>query len=190
MFGSMSRSAIACCALAWLSSCAITPRQAPVATRDALTLGAWQARGRIAVAGPEGGGSGSFTWSQRGATGEISMRGPIGIGNVQLLLSDSSLRVRTGDGQEFEAESAQEELAMRLGARVPTNELRYWMVGVPAPGEHQWEHSDGTSTLVQHDWRIDYQRFGITGGVRLPLKLLAVNGRARVRIVIDRWQVQ
>lgn len=184
------RPIIACCAFAWLTSCAVAPREPQVVTRDAAELRDWHARGRIAVAGPEGGGSGSFTWSQRGETAEIQMRGPVGIGSVQLMVSGQSIRIKTGDGQEFEAEPAQEELAARLGAHVPAQDLRYWLVGVAAPGEHRWSTSAETATLLQQNWRIDYQRFGVTSGVRLPLKLVAVNGPAKVRIVIDRWQVE
>lgn len=181
------RRVLACVAFAWLSSCAVAPQ---VATRDASELREWQARGRIAVAGPEGGGSGSFTWLQRGETADIHMRGPVGIGSVQLQLSPQSMRIKTGDGREYEAEPAQEELAARLGAHVPAEDLRYWLVGVAAPGEHRWLSAGETATLLQQSWRIDYQRFGVTAGVRLPHKLVAVNGPARVRIVIDRWQVE
>lgn len=190
MRGRSLRFAAACFVAAWLSACAVAPRELPIATRDASELREWQARGRIAVAGPEGGGSGSFTWSQRGESAEINMRGPVGIGSVQLTLSANSIRVRTGDGQEFEAEPAQDELAARLGARVPARDLRYWMVGIAAPGEHFWTTSADTTTLTQQDWRIEYRRFGVTDGVRLPLRLEAVNGPAKVRIVIDRWQVE
>jgi outer membrane biogenesis lipoprotein LolB len=63
------------------------------------------------------------------------------------------------------------------------------LVGVAAPGEHQWSSVTDTATLTQQDWRIDYQRYGVTDGVRLPLKLVAVSGPAKVRIVIDRWKV-
>ena len=190
MRGWSLRFAAAGCALAWLSSCAIGPRETQVATRDASELQEWRARGRIAVAGPDGGGSGSFTWWQRGENAEINLRGPIGIGSVQLALSANSIRVRTGDGQEFEAEPAQEELAARLGAHVPARDLRYWMVGLAAPGEHRWTTSADTATLTQQDWRIEYRRFGVADGVRLPLRLEAVNGPAKVRVVIDRWQVE
>ena len=115
------------------------------------------------------------------------MRGPVGIGSLRLAVSDQSLRIETADGQTLEADEAQAELTARLGAFVPARDLRYWLIGVAAPGDHQWT-ADAT-ILMQQDWRIEYQRFGVTDGVRLPLKLVAVSGPAKVRILIDRWKV-
>jgi outer membrane lipoprotein LolB len=175
-------------ALVTFSGCAVAPRVA-APTRDASELTHWQASGRIAVAGATTGGSGSFTWVQSGAQAQVQMRGPVGIGGLRLTMSDQSLRIETADGQTFEADEAQAELAARLGAQVPARDLRYWLVGLAAPGEHQWSTAADTATLTQQTWRIDYQRYGVTTGVRLPLKLVAVSGPAKVRIVIDRWKI-
>jgi hypothetical protein len=47
--------------------------------------------------------------------------------------------------------------------------------------------------LLQDDWRIEYQRFAINEGVRLPMKWVASSSTAgvivKVRVVIDRWHV-
>jgi outer membrane lipoprotein LolB len=172
-----------------LAACTTTATRT-IATRNVEDLSAWQARGRIAVSGVESGGSGSFVWSQHGASTDIQVRGPVGVGSVQVSLQGSVLRIKTSDGQAFEAADAAAELEARLGASVPTDELRYWMVGRAAPGEHQWTVGDETATLIQQAWRIDYQRYAITQGVRLPMKLVAASGATKVRIVIDRWTVE
>jgi outer membrane lipoprotein LolB len=189
----VGRAALACvyCVAASMaiSACAYTSRVTEAPARDAVELNDWQASGRIAVSGASSGGSGSFTWVQRGNQSKVQMRGPVGIGSLRLMLADQSLQVETSDGQTLSAEAARLELANRLGAEVPTQDLRYWMVGIAAPGEHQWTTGVDTATLVQQDWRIDYQRYGVTSGVRLPLKLVAINGPAKVRILIDRWIV-
>jgi outer membrane biogenesis lipoprotein LolB len=99
------------------------------------------------------------------------------------------MRIETADGQVFEADEAQSELTARLGAFVPARNLRYWLVGTAAPGEHQWISGTDTSTLTQQDWHIDYQRFAVTSGTRLPMKLIATSGPAKVRILIDRWNL-
>jgi outer membrane lipoprotein LolB len=176
--------------LVMVTGCTLAPRIPETPTRDAASLTEWQASGRIAVAGASTGGSGSFTWSQQGAQAQIHMRGPVGIGSLRLTLSDQVMRIETADGQTFEADEAQSELTARLGAYVPARDLRYWLVGVAAPGDHQWSTAADTATLTQQEWRIDYQRYGVTDGVRLPLKLVAVSGPAKVRIVIDRWKVE
>jgi outer membrane lipoprotein LolB len=173
--------------MATLSGCSLTPRIEPVTNREPSELTDWQASGRIAVAGANTGGSGSFVWLQHGARAQVQMHGPIGIGSLKLTLTDETIRIETADGQIFEADEAQSELTARLGAYVPARNLRYWLVGIAAPGDHEWSSSAEITTLTQENWRIDYQRYGVTSGTRLPSKLVAVNGPARVRIVIDRW---
>ena len=173
-----------------LVGCTLPTRAPDVITRDALQLRAWQANGRIAVSGAEAGGSGSFTWQWSGRESQVNLRGPVGVGSLRLLLADDALSVQTGDGRELVAEEARTELTARLGAVIPTSQLRYWLVGVPAPGEHAWTATADTALLEQQDWRIDYQRFAVWQGVRLPMKLQATSGSAKVRIVIDKWKVE
>jgi outer membrane lipoprotein LolB len=170
-----------------LSGCATAPKQS-VPVRELGAIQHWQASGRMAVSGAESGGSGSFNWKQMGEAATVQLRGPVGVGSLRLQIDDRNLRIETGE-QVLEADAAQDELLARLGARVPTQALRYWLLGLPAPGDHAWVTTGANATLEQNAWRIDYQQYGITDGVRLPTKLVATSGAAKVRIVIDRWRL-
>lgn len=169
--------------------------EAPPAGIDLAQLDHWQARGRLGVSGPQNGGSGSFDWQQRGDRTELQIRGPVGVGSVLLQLrgdpASPELKLETADGRKLEAAAAWDELEARLGASVPAGNLRYWILGLAAPGEHQWHEptSDGVVTLEQGGWRIDYQRYSTEPGARVPVRMTASNGEARVRIVVDRWQL-
>ena len=179
------------------AGCAVTPKQpagAP-ANVDLAQLDQWQARGRLGVSGPETGGSGSFDWQQRGDRTDLQIRGPVGIGSVRLQLrgdpASPDLELETGDGRKLESTDAWNELESRLGVQVPAGSLRYWILGVAAPGEHVWHEAapDGSVMLEQGGWRIDYQRYSTEPGARVPVKMSASNGAARVRIVVDRWRL-
>jgi outer membrane lipoprotein LolB len=181
--------------LCMLSACAtVAPRTAALPA-DLNDLERWQAEGRLGVSGPETGGSGSFEWLQRGDRAEIQIRGPVGVGSVRLELRGEGtrpdLRLQTSDGRTLEAQAAWDELEARLGAAVPAGQLRYWMLGLAAPGAHEWTEAPegGVATLEQSGWRIDYQRFSTDPGARVPVKLKAASGDARVRIVVDRWRL-
>lgn len=169
--------------------------EAPPAGVDLAQLDHWQARGRLGVSGPENGGSGSFDWQQSGDRTQLQIRGPVGVGSVLLQLrgdpASPELKLETADGRKLEAGAAWDELEARLGAPVPAGNLRYWILGLAAPGEHQWHepNSDGVVTLEQGGWRIDYQRYSTEPGARVPVRMTASNGDARVRIVVDRWQL-
>lgn len=182
--------AVVACAL--LAGCAGAPRiEGPV---DLQTVDRWQAHGRLGVSGAEGGGSGSFEWSQQRDRADVQIRGPVGIGGVRLHVegdtSQPHLSLETSDGRRFESAAAWDELEARLGASVPAGKLRYWMLGLPAPGEHHWTTGATAEirVLEQDGWRIEYQQFADQQGTPIPTRIRASSGEARVRIVIDRWQ--
>lgn len=177
------------------AGCTTAPTRPVAVPADLHDLDRWQARGRLGVSGPESGGSGSFDWQQRGDRADVQIRGPVGIGSVRLQMRGDSakpaLKLETSDGRTLESDAAWNELEQRLGAFVPAGNLRFWMLGLAAPGEHQWheQNEEGIVTLEQNGWRIDYQRYSTEPGARVPVKMNATSGDARVRIVVDRWQL-
>jgi outer membrane lipoprotein LolB len=193
----MSRSFTAfAAALVLLAGCAgAPPRSGTALPEDLRELRYWQARGRLGVSGTDQGGSGTFAWEQSRDRADVQIRGPIGIGSVRLQMSGSAdnphLRLETADGQLFEADTAWQELESRLGTPVPAQKLRYWMIGLPAPGEHRWieEPAEESAVLEQDGWRIEY-RYSNESATRLPSRIHAANGNARVRIIIDRWSFE
>ena len=63
------------------------------------------------------------------------------------------------------------------------------MLGLPAPGEHRWltDRKSDVPTLEQDGWRIEYEYSDELTDARLPRRIQAASGDARVRIVVDRW---
>lgn len=166
-----------------------------VVPSDLRELQQWAASGRIGVAGPDNGGSGSFDWQQRGDRAEVQIRGPVGIGSVRLQVAgdagNPSMKLETGNGNVLESQAAWDELEARLGAALPAGSLRFWMLGIAAPGEHRWSETGagGEKTLEQDGWRIDYQRYSDAPGAHMPVRINATSGETRVRIVVDRWRL-
>jgi len=175
-----------------LGGCATQPRiEGPGRAVDLTTLENWSASGRIAVAAAGAGGSGSFDWQQQGDRTEVRIQGPVGIGGLKLELEGESVSLEASDGRRLEAQAAWTELETRLGAPVPARNLRYWLLGIPAPGEFTWLPAEPPlATLEQASWRIAYERFGDSGGTRLPTRLTATSGDSRVRLIVDRWQLR
>ncbi len=176
-----------------IAGCAGAPTRTGMALPEDLSeLAHWQARGRMGVSGAGNGGSGSFAWEQHKDRANVQIRGPVGIGSVRLQMSGSGpspdVQLETGDGQVFQAEHAWTELEARLGTAVPAGKLRYWMLGVPAPGDHVWlsDPKSEMPLLEQDGWRIEYQ-YSDEFGARLPRRIRAASGEAQVRIVVDRW---
>jgi len=126
--------ALACALL--VTGCVTTPAGNPPASRtvDPAQLTQWLAKGRIALAAQGEGGSGSFVWQQRSERTELTVRGPLGAGGLALVTDGATIELSDGAGKPLDGEAARAELERRLGVKLPLAELRYWMLGVPAPG--------------------------------------------------------
>jgi outer membrane lipoprotein LolB len=173
-----------------MAGCATAPKRIEGVTRgvDSGALQHWDAAGRIGVAATQGGGSGSFTWQQRGMQSSVQLHGPVGVGSLQLQVSGDEIEVRAANGETYRADDAMNELQARLGAVIPPGKLRYWLIGRAAPGDYRWLDA-GRSVLEQDGWHIEYSEYLAQDNLRLPAKIVASNGTTRVRILIERWRV-
>lgn len=200
--------AIICVAL--LSGCATRPQPAPAASAALALAADWPTRraqllavdgfalsGRVAVAAGEQGFSAGLRWEQRAERGAIVLEGPFGMGALAIDTDAAAVRVTTGRGERYEGAQARAALEQQLGFAVPLESLRYWVRGLPAPpGEAAAadpvdEDIDVAAPrlqrLQQQGWQIDYTEYHPAPFDYQPRRLVAQNGVARVRLVIDRW---
>lgn len=165
--------------------------EARVADPGMLTQ--WTAKGRIALVAQGHGGSGSFVWQQRSERTELMVRGPLGAGGLQVITDGESLELADSSGQPLDGAAARAELERRLGVALPLAELRYWMLGIPAPqetaGPVEKPEDATTPGFIQRGWTVSYQALGEQAGWRLPSHLSATTGGTRVRIVVDDWML-
>jgi outer membrane lipoprotein LolB len=145
----------------------------------------------MAIAAGTDGGSGSFDWVQDGTTSRLDLRGPLGAGAVRLVVTPGTLSLADGSGRMLDAGAARADLQARLGADLPWDYLRYWLLGVPAQGvEATVLDQDATPWRVieQAGWRLAYDSFDVVGGMNLPKRLTAERGAVRVRVIVDAWR--
>jgi outer membrane lipoprotein LolB len=192
------RAAVAASAgLLLLAGCATLPEAAAPddwETRRAQlqALDRWTLSGRVAVAAGDEGFSGGLTWSQSGSRAEVELRGPVGGSALAIRVDGSDLSVTDQHGDVFDGERARELVALRVGSDLPIAELRYWLVGAPAPGEPHRETlgADGRlATLDQAGWRVQYDRYRLAGATPLPARLDVTNGALRLRVAVQDWRL-
>lgn len=191
--------------MAVLASACATRAPAPDALLDASALApdwaqrraqlqadaAFAVAGRVAVAAGEQGFTAGLRWQQRDARGEIRLDGPLGIGALAIDTDGDALRVATGRGVRLEGAAARAEIERELGFALPLDALRYWVRGVPSPASTAVETTAGDAPrlqrLQQDGWTIDYTEYQPAPGAHRPRRLIAQNGVARVRLVLERW---
>lgn len=153
---------------------------------------AWEASGRIGIVAGEQAGSAQLRWRQSGSASLVSLRGPLGVGALEIESDGTDLVVTDAGGRRVDAEAAQALLEARLGLALPIGELRWWMVGLAAPGSTAVVEDAAQAplrTIEQSGWRIGYDGFVRSAGHALPARIEAQRGPVRLKAVIDRWVV-
>ena len=97
----MSRRAAWIVLAAACGGCAVAPVAPPSSPPDPESLQYWSASGRLALAANGEGGSGSFTWEQRSVETTLSIRGPLGVGAMQVTTDGRSLSVTDAEGRHL-----------------------------------------------------------------------------------------
>lgn len=183
-----------------MAGCATTPRSTqPLNVAEQLQYLAQLERfafaGRVAVA-PQGLNP-SVDWSQQQDVVNLRLSGPLGTGSIEVKYSPDTLQLTTGRGEDLRNGDAERLLMQELGFMPPFAALRYWVLGVPAPGVVANEVRDEAGLLQQFEqqgWKIVFERrvavAARTGGVQLPSKLTASRDGQRLRLVVDRWRLK
>lgn len=152
------------------------------------SLDRWSFTGRAAVAVGTQGWQASLDWHQHGAVSEAHLAGPLGLSATLLTLTPEGLSLNGGQS----GPEALAQLQERLGFDLPLAMLRYWVLGVPAPGEPAelvQNPADRAQELRQGGWTIAYDRYLPVGGDVLPTRLVLTRDLVRVRIVVDHWDL-
>jgi len=152
----------------------------------------WSLDGRVAIARGAEGFSGGLSWRQHGAHADIDIRGPLGGTALSITVDGERMSVADGRGAALDGDAALEFLSSELGAPLPIGQLRFWLVGVPAPDAPQRESfgTDGRlATLEQLGWRVRYLRYQSVGRVALPARMEIESEDTRMRLAIGNWTV-
>lgn len=193
----MIRGAAASAVLALAGGCASLPPPVDagswtVRRAELQALQSWALDGRVAVATADQGFSGGIAWRQDGALADINLRGPLGGTALSIRLDGTEMTVTDGNGRAIAGEDARDYVASQMGAELPVAELRYWLVGVPAPGLAHEEKvgSDGRlAGLEQAGWRLRYSRYEAVGRLALPVRIEIESETARLRLVVSSWRL-
>ena len=77
------------------------------------------------------------------ARSNLALDGPLGIGGLRVELEGEDLEIATSRGEKLDGDAARAELERRLGFALPLAELRWWLLGIPAPGEASVDQDAG-----------------------------------------------
>lgn len=179
-----------------MGGCAITPPVPPAdwtqVKLQRQSLDHWEMTGRAAVATATDGWTASVAWSQRAADSELRLQGTLGVGGVRVRGDGQSFEIETSKGEKIASDDAAAALQQAVGVPLPVSALRFWLLGVPAPGMPAIEELDEQGRLVrleQDGWQATYDRYAYQKDAWLPGRMRLEKGAVRVRVVVHQWRL-
>ncbi|MGA7965901.1 MAG: lipoprotein insertase outer membrane protein LolB [Gammaproteobacteria bacterium] len=171
------------------------PNQAAWQARETrlARLDHWHLEGRIGVTTPQRGGSASFDWQQNGMRMTLLFSGPFGLGAVKLWGTANEMHVKDAKGHTWVSYAPRQALESTLGWPLPVGSLRYWVLGLPAPGaDHALRiGSHGLLRgLQQQGWSVHYEAYLRQAGLLLPQRLLITRGATRIKLLVSQWTLE
>jgi outer membrane lipoprotein LolB len=152
-------------------------------------LEVWQLDGRAAVAVAAQGWQASLNWREQGASAEVHLSGPFGVGAMVIKRTPSGISLNNAPPSDAVLAQLQE----RLGFELPIDHLRFWLLGVPDPSaafELERNEQGRARHLSQADWTVEYDRYMAVDQDLLPAHLVLSREGVRVRIAVDHWNLR
>jgi outer membrane lipoprotein LolB len=188
-------------ALMLVAGCRTLPPGAPVGPgadapwseqRAALEkLDRYALNGRVAVAANGQGFSASLRYQQRMSHSNLALDGPLGIGGLRVEIAGEDIEIATSRGEKLDGQEARDELERRLGFQLPLHELRWWLLGIPAPGEASVNQDGGSGEIrdfSQSGWRVSINSRAPGLGFSMPQRLTAEREGARLKLFVQGWE--
>lgn len=154
------------------------------------TLTAWDLTGKLSLDDSTDGGSGRLRWQVRDTRSIMNFRGAMGKGAWQLNSSPGFAELLRADGSITRSASLSDLVNSELGWHIPVDSLKWWVLGVAAPGSTEGLDLDeqGRILAMQQDgWNISFDRYRLFGSFELPVRMDAVRGRYRVKLAVASW---
>lgn len=197
------------------SGCVSQPTAPPPGDPDAAwqervaslaDIDGWEVKGKLAVKTHKRGGQANMLWKRDGEAHNINLYGPLGGGRVVLTRDAGGATLRDNKKRVYQADTAEELLYRVAGWQVPFRAMRYWVLGLPDPGEEYEQSVDDwgrLQTLRQAGWQVEFVEYRDFQGRVLPRKFHMTalpdarhivndqyeeNDQVRVRVIIKRWR--
>lgn len=153
----------------------------------------WALVGRISVSDGRDGGSGRIEWWQRGEQFEIRLSAPVSRQSWRLSGSPGQARLDGVDGGPLQGADAQVLLYEATGWLIPLRDMAHWIRGGRGEGfaTVSFDEQGRPALLQQSGWVVEYRDWLVpsAAGLGLPRRVFAEQGEARVRLVVERWDV-
>ena len=145
-------------------------------------------QGRLAESGLVSFG-GDLSWVQTGPSFQARFYGPLGVGAFAISGNPGEMQIQNKNGT-YQTQDPEALMQQQFGWSLPVAGLRYWVLGLPAPGGEAALKLDETGhilSMTQNGWELAYTEYQNVAGLDLPKKFTISDPQHGFRVFIDLW---
>jgi len=153
----------------------------------------WTVNGRMGIKTPEQRNSFNFNW-QHQIDKQQFMLYELGITYAKLYQEKDKALLELSDDQQYQSSDVETLMSRVLGYPIPIEHMRYWIMGLPYPGNSSALTFDQLGYLKEikyHQWRIlykKYRRYDNYFDIYLPSKITITDGEVTIKLSLRDWQ--
>ena len=153
----------------------------------------WNFTGRLGLRVPKRSGSMSIEWLQNNQKYTIYLDGPFGMSLAHIEGDERQVSAVVSDGDRIVGRTPEFLMYQLTGWDLPVSSLKYWVRGLPAPGQDVQVSLDNAGIpekISQQGWSVEYLRFNEENGVSIPSRIRAISGDIQITLVVSDWELQ
>ena len=153
----------------------------------------WIVEGRAAFRTEKEGGQSGFRWLFSPNEQAFHLHGVLGAGALTLRSGPEGAVVKQGQ-LTYRGRDPQLLLLQISGFHFPVDEARYWILGMPAPGQPVsrliLDDRARLQRLNQSGWSLEIKRYQQVGMLELPALMVMRQGDIQVKLRLAQWVLE
>lgn len=146
----------------------------------------WSFLGRIAITDQNNALSANISWAHFYNRDEIELAGMFGMGRTKINLSRGRVEIDSAGEPDVQFGNVDDIVSSRLGVKVPVSSLKYWVLGLVDPDADYMPQDSG---FDQHGWKVRYLQMQLNGKENLPRKIRLEQGAAKLKLIVNQWDM-
>ena len=133
----------------------------------------------------------NYTWVQNGGYYRIKLASSLNAVSYEIIGGPNKVVLRQAKHKDIMAHNVNALMQRELGYVLPLAGMRYWVLGLPAPGNYKstLDNFGHLQTLKQNGWFINYLLYQSYDHLDLP-RLMRISGhKLAIKFVIKNWQL-
>ena len=129
-----------------------------------------------------------FSWQQSPDNFTINLSSLIGIGGIKITGNKQQVTLWKSATEKVTAKTPEALMQSQLGWSMPIHDVRYWVIGLPAPDspyKAKFDRYNHLSVLKQRGWVIQYIDWQVVNNVDLPRTILLTGPQLQAKITLS-----